>query len=48
VLRGRFTTGPETLALAYFPAARLPRRILAHHRIRIRDALARRRQAFVR
>jgi ADP-ribose pyrophosphatase YjhB (NUDIX family) len=48
VVRGRLTTCEETLALAYYPVHRLPRAILPHHRIRIRDALARRPAPFVR
>lgn len=45
---GELTTGDETLDLAYFPTNRLPRTLLPNHRIRIRDARARRAAAFVR
>ena len=42
VLRGELTTCDETLALDYFAPGRLPRTLLPNHRIRIRDARARR------
>lgn len=45
---GELQTCDETLALAYFPLSRLPRTLLPNHRIRIRDARARRPAAFVR
>jgi 8-oxo-dGTP pyrophosphatase MutT (NUDIX family) len=45
---GDLTTCDETLALAWVPPARLPRTLLANHRIRIRDARRRRVAAFVR
>lgn len=45
---GRLTTCDETLALAWAPPGRLPRPLLPNHRIRIRDARARRPTPFVR
>lgn len=45
---GELTTCDETLALAYFPVGALPSGTLPNHRIRIRDARARRVVAFVR
>lgn len=45
---GRLRTCDETLALGYFPTRRLPAVILSNHRIRIRDACARRVAPFVR
>jgi ADP-ribose pyrophosphatase YjhB (NUDIX family) len=45
---GALTTGDETLALAYFSMRRLPATLLPNHRVRIRDARARRGPAFVR
>lgn len=45
---GELTTCDETLALDWFSPSRLPRPFLANHRIRIRDARARRDAAFVR
>lgn len=48
VLRGEPRTSDETLALRYFAVGRLPRALLSNHRIRIRDACARRAAAFVR
>ena len=45
---GRLTTCDETLALAWAPPRRLPRPMLSNHRIRIRDARARRGAPFVR
>ena len=45
---GTLTTCDETLALEYFPLHRLPGTLLANHRIRIRDARARRTAAYVR
>jgi 8-oxo-dGTP pyrophosphatase MutT (NUDIX family) len=45
---GTLTTCDETLALEYFPLHRLPPTLLANHRIRIRDARARRPAAYVR
>jgi 8-oxo-dGTP pyrophosphatase MutT (NUDIX family) len=47
-VRGRLTTCNETLALSYFDVSRLPRMLLTHHRIRIRDACARRATPFIR
>jgi 8-oxo-dGTP pyrophosphatase MutT (NUDIX family) len=48
VRSGELTTCDETLALRYVPAARLPATLLPNHRIRIRDACARRAAAFIR
>ena len=45
---GELTTCDETLALAYFAPARLPKTLLSNHRIRIRDARARRAAAAIR
>jgi 8-oxo-dGTP pyrophosphatase MutT (NUDIX family) len=45
---GELTTCDETLALEYFPLRRLPATLLPNHRIRIRDARARRAVAFIR
>lgn len=45
---GRLTTCDETLALAWVTLRALPRTLLANHRIRIRDARARRAAPFVR
>ena len=45
---GALATSDETLALAYFPVRRLPRGLLSNHRIRVRDACARRVAPFVR
>lgn len=45
---GAFTTCDETLDLRYFAPARLPRTLLPNHRVRIRDARARRPEPFVR
>ena len=45
---GELTTCDETLDLRYVPAGRLPATLLPNHRIRIRDARARRAVAFVR
>lgn len=45
---GTLTTCDETLDLRYFSLARLPATLLANHRVRIRDARARRTTAFVR
>jgi 8-oxo-dGTP pyrophosphatase MutT (NUDIX family) len=45
---GALTTCDETLALEYFPLGRLPGTLLANHRIRIRDARARRPAAVIR
>jgi 8-oxo-dGTP pyrophosphatase MutT (NUDIX family) len=45
---GELTTCDETLALQYFAPGRLPATLLPNHRIRIRDARARRAAAFVR
>ncbi|MEK7701884.1 MAG: NUDIX domain-containing protein [candidate division NC10 bacterium] len=45
---GEPRTCDETLALEYFPPRRLPRALLANHRVRIRDARARRVAPFVR
>jgi 8-oxo-dGTP pyrophosphatase MutT (NUDIX family) len=41
-------TCDETLALEYFPLRRLPSTLLAYHRVRIRDASARRAAPFIR
>ena len=38
----------ETLALEYFPLRRLPSTLLAYHRVRIRDASARKAAPFIR
>lgn len=48
VRSGRLTTCDETLALAWVAPRRLPRTLLPNHRIRIRDARARRVAPFVR
>jgi 8-oxo-dGTP pyrophosphatase MutT (NUDIX family) len=45
---GTLTTCDETLDLRYVPPGRLPGPLLPNHRIRIRDARARRAAAFVR
>ncbi len=45
---GELTTCDETLDLRYFPVGRLPATLLPNHRVRIRDARARRTTAFVR
>ncbi len=45
---GELTTCDETLDLRYFAAGRLPATLLPNHRVRIRDARARRTAAFVR
>jgi len=45
---GELTTCDETLALDYFSLRRLPATLLPNHRIRIRDARARRAVAFIR
>jgi 8-oxo-dGTP pyrophosphatase MutT (NUDIX family) len=45
---GELRTCDETLALRYASADRLPAPFLPHHRLRIRDARARRTAAFVR
>jgi ADP-ribose pyrophosphatase YjhB (NUDIX family) len=45
---GVLTTCDETLALAYFAPRRLPSTLLPNHRVRIRDARARRIAAFIR
>jgi 8-oxo-dGTP pyrophosphatase MutT (NUDIX family) len=45
---GTLATCDETLALDYFPIGRLPSTLLANHRIRIRDARARRAAAAIR
>lgn len=45
---GTLTTCDETLDLRYVPPGRLPSTLLPNHRIRIRDARARRAAAFVR
>jgi ADP-ribose pyrophosphatase YjhB (NUDIX family) len=45
---GTLTTCDETLDLRYVPPGRLPGTLLPNHRIRIRDARARRAAAFVR
>jgi 8-oxo-dGTP pyrophosphatase MutT (NUDIX family) len=48
VRRGRLTVCDETLALAWALPGKLPRTLLPNHRIRIRDARARREAPFVR
>ena len=48
VTAGALTTCDETLDLRYFPPHRLPRSLLPNHRVRIRDARARRAAAFIR
>jgi ADP-ribose pyrophosphatase YjhB (NUDIX family) len=45
---GTLQTCDETLALEYFSLRRLPSTLLAHHRVRIRDASARRTAPFIR
>ena len=45
---GTLQTCDETLALEYFPLRRLPPTLLAYHRVRIRDASARRAAPFIR
>ena len=45
---GRLQTCDETLALAYVPPRRLPAALLSNHKVRIRDACARRIASFVR
>jgi len=45
---GELQTCDETLALEYFPPRRLPPTLLANHRVRIRDASARRVAPFIR
>jgi ADP-ribose pyrophosphatase YjhB (NUDIX family) len=45
---GTLTTCDETLALAWAAPRRLPRTLLPNHRVRIRDACARRVAPFVR
>jgi ADP-ribose pyrophosphatase YjhB (NUDIX family) len=45
---GELTTCDETLALAYFTLGRLPKTLLPNHRVRIRDARARRAAAVIR
>ena len=45
---GELTTCDETLALDYFSPRRLPPTLLANHRVRIRDASARRGAPFIR
>jgi hypothetical protein len=45
---GALRTGGETVDLRYFPPTRLPATLLPPHRIRIRDARARRRSPFIR
>ena len=45
---GTLTTCDETLALAYFTPGRLPKTLLPNHRVRIRDARARRAAATIR
>jgi ADP-ribose pyrophosphatase YjhB (NUDIX family) len=48
VRRGTLQTCDETLALEYFPLRRLPPTLLAYHRVRIRDASARKAAPFIR
>ena len=45
---GELTTCDETLALEYFPLRKLPSTLLSNHRVRIRDARARRAAAAIR
>jgi len=45
---GELTTCDETLALDYFSLRRLPPTLLANHRVRIRDASAKRGAPFIR
>lgn len=45
---GTLTTCDETLDLQYFALRRLPPSLLPNHRVRIRDARARRAAAFIR
>jgi ADP-ribose pyrophosphatase YjhB (NUDIX family) len=45
---GELTTCDETLALEYFSVRRLPSTLLANHRVRIRDASAKRGAPFIR
>jgi 8-oxo-dGTP pyrophosphatase MutT (NUDIX family) len=45
---GTLTTCDETLDLRYFAPGRFPRTLLRNHRVRIRDARARRAAPFVR
>ncbi len=45
---GELTTCDETLELRYFALDRLPATLLPNHRVRIRDARARRTAAFIR
>ena len=45
---GELTTCDETLALDYFPLRRLPPALLTNHRVRIRDASARKGAPFIR
>ena len=45
---GELTTCDETLALDYFSVRRLPPTLLANHRVRIRDASAKRGAPFIR
>ncbi|MGH7312739.1 MAG: NUDIX domain-containing protein [Candidatus Rokuibacteriota bacterium] len=45
---GALCTSEETLALRYVPPRRLPATLLPNHRVRIRDARARRAAAFIR
>jgi 8-oxo-dGTP diphosphatase len=48
VRSGALQTCDETLALEYFRLRRLPSTLLAYHRVRIRDASARRAAPFIR
>ncbi len=45
---GELTTCGETLAVKFFPPRRLPATLLPNHRVRIRDAVARRAAPFIR
>ena len=45
---GALQTCDETLALDYFSLRRLPSTLLGHHRVRIRDASARKAAPFIR
>jgi len=48
MVSGTLTTCDETLDLRYFSPHKLPRTLLPNHRVRIRDARARRAAAFIR
>ena len=48
ILGGSLATCDETLDLQFFDPARLPEDMLAMHRIRVQDAMANHREAFIR